>query len=223
MSNRDDFRKQAALALATAELWLIHHKENYDEIKTIGHYSRVLNHNVLLLYNGEMTESEFVDDLAKLIEEQFTRAWREGAVNVGFDPDQMTDEQAEALQERILTEYDHVDNYAAQIRQASANGESVGPYQDRVDMWANRYNEVRDEARIEFSKGTGQMFEWVLGPTEEHCDTCGGLAGIVATADEWDESGYKPQSQDLACHGYHCLCELRPTDKEKTKGGIPNV
>ena len=90
-------------------------------------------------------------------------------------------------------------------------------------MWSGRYNEVRDQARIEFSKGTGQMFEWVLGPTEQHCTTCGGLSGIVATADEWDESGYRPQSPDLECHGYHCLCELQPTDKEKTKGGIPNV
>lgn len=226
MSDPLDFAiDNARFALKVAEAYLKSHKADYAEIKTEGYYNRVLNHNVLLLYNGEMSESEFVDDLARLIEQQFTRAWREGARDVGFDPDQMTEAQQGALEERILQEYDFVDNYAAEIVQAAKDGEDVKPFQDRTDLWSNRYNEVREEAKIEFSKGTGQMFEWIFGDTE-HCSTCAALNGIVATADDWEASGYHPQgapNEMLECGGWQCQCSLEPTDKPKTEGGIPNV
>lgn len=217
----DDLRTAAALALKACEAYLMAHKADYPNLKTEGYYSRVLNHNVLLLYNGEMSEAEFVDDLARLIDEQFRRAWRAGAVDVGIDADKITDEDWQPLEERILQEFDYVDAYAKEIATAADQGRDVAQYQARADLWSGRYREVQDEARIHFSKGTGQLFEWIYGDTIEHCEDCSRLNGIVATADDWDASGWQPQSNDLACGGWNCQCRLEPTDKQKTEGGIP--
>ena len=217
------YRDNVRLALKACEAYLIANKASYDDLKTVGYFGRVLNHNVLLLYNGDMSESEFVDDLADLVEKQFIRAWNEGARDVGVSPEQMTDVDLQERDDLILEQYNYIENYAAEIAQASRDGTSVAQYQARADMWANRYNEARDSARIYFSRGTGQLFEWVLGPTNEHCRHCGTLAGIVARADEWDASGYRPQSEDLECRGFNCLCELQPSDKPRTEGGIPYI
>jgi hypothetical protein len=197
------------------------HKVSYAELKTEGYYSRVLNHNVLLLYNGEMDQGEFVDELARLIDEQFRRAWRAGAEDVGVEQDKITEDDWQPLEDRILAEYDYVDAYAADIASAAEQGRDIKPYQDRVDMWSGRYREVQDEARIYFSKGTGQMFEWVYGDTVEHCADCERLSGTVANADDWAASGWQPQSRDLECGGWNCQCRLEPTDKPKSEGGIP--
>jgi hypothetical protein len=89
----------------------------------------------------------------------------------------------------------------------------------RADMWSNRYNDVINQARLHF--GGIQLLEWVRGPTSDGCDDCIALDGIVATANEWEASGWRTQSQELACHGFNCLCQLKPTDKKRTRGGIP--
>ena len=63
-------------------------------------------------------------------------------------------------------------------------------------------NEVEEELR----------FEWVLGPTKESCVDCQELSGHVMTAAEWRAAGIEPQSPDLACSGFNCLCSFVQTD-----------
>lgn len=220
MPNLEDYAANVKRALMASEIYFKEHQVDYATLKTVGYYNRVLNHNVLLLYNGDMSETEFVDDLAGLIDKQFRRAWREGAKDVGFDPDKMSAAEKKMIEDRILKEYDYVDKFAADILQAAKDGKDIKPFQDRVNMWSNRYLEVQNDAHIQFSKDTGQLFEWQLGATEDHCDTCATLNGTVATADEWSKSGWKPQGSNLECGGWRCDCRLEPTDKEKTAGGI---
>jgi hypothetical protein len=65
-----------------------------------------------------------------------------------------------------------------------------------------------------------------LGATEKHCETCAGLAGVVATAKDWEElfaQGIEPQGDKLMCGGWQCDCEIVITDEPLTKGGIPDV
>jgi hypothetical protein len=47
-------------------------------IKTLDYYQRVLFTWVNDLYTKEVTEAEFVDRLAEVIDQQLTRAWNEG-------------------------------------------------------------------------------------------------------------------------------------------------
>ena len=54
---------------------------------------------------------------------------------------------------------------------------------------------------------------WMLGPTKDHCSDCGGLAGQTKTASEWARAGIRPQSPDLECGGWNCLCQLVEVDR----------
>jgi hypothetical protein len=189
--------------------------------KTTAYYDQALTRNVVDLYNGQMSESEFVDDLARLIDEQFTRAFNEGMRNNDLDPAKdMTDAWESLLQDRKLTEFDYVDNFASQIVQAAKDGADIGPFKDRASLWAHRYDEVVSWSQI--VTRPDDRYKWVVGPTE-HCDTCAMLNGIVATGKDWLESGYRPQGDMLICKGFNCQCEWVYTEEKATEGGIPGA
>jgi hypothetical protein len=192
-------------------------------VKTEGYYTRVLDRAVLEFYRGNITAFEFIDTMLRLIDDQFRRAWNEGARDVGYELKDMTAEDLQVLQVRIDNEKEYILNFAGGIEQAAANGDSVAPYRDRVSMWANRYNEIRDWARAYFGGLT--RLEWQLGMTE-HCESCLTLSGTVATATQWNfarSEGIYPQSRRLKCGGYKCQCSLAVTDKPITPGGIPGI
>lgn len=186
--------------------------------KTEAFYRRALRSAVRELYRGG-DAGEFVDTLAALIEEQFRRAWNEGARDAGFTGE-MTDEDLLPLIERMAAEQEHMYAFADAIEKAGKDGAPIAPLYERADMWASRYNEIRDWARVHF--GGKKRYKWVVGNTE-HCEDCLALNGAVATGEAWEEArgrGVYPQSRDLECGGWRCQCELRPTDDPVT-GEIP--
>lgn len=196
-----------------------------DALKTVDYYDRALNRDVLDFYRGDMEAGEFIDDMIRLIEGQFTRAWNEGMREVGLDPAKdMTDEWEGILQGEIDAELDHVLDFAQAIEDARTNNKPVEPLQARVELWTNRYNEVVNLAmRMCEPK---MNYRWELGATEQHCSTCAALDGIIASGQDWEESGYHPQgapNEMLECGGWRCDCRLVPTDDKPTEGGIPNA
>jgi len=194
-----------------------------DATKTVAYFQRALNRAVLDFYRDDITAFDFVDTMIRLIEDQFRRAWNEGARAVGYDPEDMTFDDQFTLLSRIEREKEYILDFAGAIENARLNEQPVGPLQARVPMWANRYNEVVSYSQTYFGKL--ERFEWVLGPTE-HCDSCLTLAGTVATGQQWVDAratGIYPQSNQLQCGGYNCQCELRKTDKPLTSGNIPSI
>lgn len=194
-----------------------------DVTKTVAYFQRVLNRAVLDFYRDTITAGDFIDTMIRLIEDQFRRAWNEGARAVGYDPNDMTFEDDFELLKRVEREKEYILGFAGDIENARLNGTPVGPLQARVPMWANRYNEIVSYSQTYFAKL--ERFEWVLGPTE-HCDSCLTLAGTVATGQQWLDArgaGIYPQSRQLQCGGYRCQCELRQTSKPLTAGDIPVI
>ena len=190
----------------------------HGEYKTEDSYRRQVWRIVRELFNGEIDEYAFVDDFSGFIDNQFTRAWNAGAREMGVNPRQFTDDDIAYLAERIADEQGYMLQLADDIMRARDEGQSIEQFRARADAYANRYNEMVNEARTYF--GGKQMLEWMYGDTE-HCEDCQRLNGIVATAQEWHDSGWTPQSRGLQCGGYHCQCQLLPTDKPPTPGGIP--
>lgn len=89
----------------------------------------------------------------------------------------------------------------------------------RVGLWTNKLKAAFSLGQIfrepiRFDDGTVEEFRyrWKVGPTKEHCTDCSSLNGRVMTASEWRAAGIKPQSPDLACKGWQCLCEFELTD-----------
>jgi len=195
------------------------------EYKTEAFYQRVLDKDVRDLYNGKMDRGAFVDDMVRLIDQQFDRAWNEGMRENGLDPKaDMTDAWAKELDDTKVRELDYVESFADDITQAGKDGTDIKPLRDRVGLWTNRYNQVVNQAQIT-TANKEDKFAWRLGATEQHCETCQKLNGIVATAKDWQESGYKPQHAPnamLECGGWRCDCSMEITDEPLTKGGIPD-
>lgn len=196
-----------------------------NAVKTEGYYARVLDRAVRDLYEGEIDVGEFIDEQIRLIEEQFRRAWNEGMRNVGLDPaTDLIDEWEMVLLEKIDAEQEFILDYAEAIMQARQAGDPVDPLRGRVDLWVNRYPEMTNLAEV--TCGGENRLVWKLGATEEHCGTCSALDGVVATAGDWDSSGFHPQgapNDKLECGGWRCDCSLEPTMEPLSEGGIPGA
>ena len=119
---------------------------------------------------------------------------------------------------------DHILDYARQIEQAAANQAPIAPLMGRVALWVNRYQDVLNLSLITTAK-QDDRFKWIYGDTQ-HCGTCASLNGVVATKEQWDASGFRPQNppnQMLDCGGWRCQCRLEKTEEPVTEGGIPGA
>jgi hypothetical protein len=156
------------------------------EIKTEAMFLRQLWNYTLTLYR-DGDETAFLDDMIASIRNQLTRAWNEGADAVGVTAEEYTEQDNASLETIIQKEYDQVISLADAVLNARANLMATpdfrAQFKPRVEMWANRYGDVVNRAKAHF--GGRMKLEWVLGETEEHCETCNRLNGIVAWAKEW--------------------------------------
>lgn len=194
-------------------------------VKSYEWYDEHMHQYARQFYNDKITDSELLDKLMYAIGEQLKRAWNEGMVENGLDPDQdKTPEMEARIDELINNEYDHVTDLIDFINTQKEDKAGMVAIDSRIDLWVNRYNDVVNIAIKETSKAE-DLLEWIYGDTE-HCDTCAALNGIVATKDEWDARDLHPQQPPndmLECGGWRCQCQLLPTDKKPTEGGIPDV
>jgi hypothetical protein len=86
--------------------------------------------------------------------------------------------------------------------------------QRRLDLWLSDARLAADVGRVSNPDNAGQRYMFVLGPTSDHCADCMRLDRQIHTAEEWlNHPQYLPRSRSLACHGFHCLCELEPTNE----------
>jgi len=160
-------------------------------MKTYDYYRRVFVASVNALYNDKITVNEFVDKLSTLIYNQLFSAWREGMADVGLDPkEDFTQEMADIVSKIADEEVGHIRDFSGAIVSARQN-ETLAGVQARAEMWANRYLDVQNQARI-YSKPE-QKFVWRLGATEEHCEDCAGYDGKIMTGAEWAKEK-QPQS-----------------------------
>ena len=193
-----------------------------DNLKTVTYYLQALQKAIRKLYQtGNL--GDYIDEHARLIDEQFTRAWNEGIRSVDLDPADMTDEEKAALAAEIDKEDDFVLDFADEILQARKAQTGAQPYLNRAQTWANRYNDIVNKAKLMADKD--QKLEWVLGEAE-HCESCIKLSGIVKRSSQWVKAGVQPQNApnpNLECGGYNCKCELKPTNKPVKRGRLPRL
>jgi hypothetical protein len=211
-SEIEEFRKQF-------NVWII------DYMKSIDTYDRQLWKYALDLYRGG-DPGVFITDFVNAISNQLNRAWREGAGEMGVAPADMTDDDRNEIQAIINAEYEHILDLGTAITAAQQGTiqEFRDTFRSRIDMWVNRYTDVKNQAKIYFGGKT--RLEWVEGDTKEKCPTCLALNGIVALAQEWEQSGVRPQSppnNTLECGGWNCQCTLQVTDKRRSPMALQRI
>lgn len=141
----------------------------------------------------------------------------------------MEPEWQDMLDGIIADERSHIPDLAGWISETEDKAKNIDEawtkVHDRIDLWVNRYADVRNQAKIMTAEDKDK-YEWVLGATEQHCVTCAGLNGIVATAKMWQDADVKPQSPPngyLSCGGWKCDCSLEPTNKRRSTNAYDRI
>lgn len=203
-----------------------------EEVKTTGAYELHAWAYMREFFTGRIDGFGFIDLMAAEIDNQLNRAWREGADFAGVAPNEFTQADKDVIISLVKREQDYLDGVAGEIEGFAAEGNHTDEefstrFRNRAHMWALGYDSTVNSAKLHF--GDKEKYEWVMGPTEQHCHTgdhgkpgigCSDLQGMVLFAYEWDQAGVKPQSNYTNCGGWNCECDLKPTTKRRTSGGI---
>ena len=198
-----------------------------DAIKTQGTYdSHLWAASLALFRTGDL--SAFLDTFIEEIRNQLTRAFNQGARDVGVDPSEFTRTDLDHLESWINSEYNYVISLAQAIEDLRTTGVSLDDFRTRIrwriGLWSNRFNEVVNEARIYF--GGRVRLQWQIGAAEAHCPTCSALDGLVAFAEEWDQARVRPQhppNPHLKCEGWNCTCSLPPTERRRSPRALNSI
>lgn len=191
-------------------------------VKTLDYYAGALHGLVADLFDGDITQDQFLSFGYQLIEDQVTEAWFEGIGRNGFGTENMTSDWWDHLNGMIAREQDYFQGFADDIVSMSKQNGSLEAALSRADLYAQRYVDIENQAWL-YSAAQSDTFVWAMGDTEEHCPECAALDGWVATAEEWQQSGINPQmppNDVLTCGGWRCDCRLEKT--EAPSMGDPN-
>ena len=97
-------------------------------------------------------------------------AFEQGASVVGVEPDEFNSEDKDYINSIIDEEKSHVSDLLDFIdKLANDPTARLSDADYRLNMWANRYPDVQDQAKVYFGKKT--RLKWTLGDAE-HCETC---------------------------------------------------
>jgi hypothetical protein len=186
--------------------------------KSLPAYRREIAALARQLWSTNITPFEFVDNMFSAMRRNFTFAWRDGAKSVGVK--EIPDEAVLKIQDFTQEQAQYLPGFSDFIvANNKASGAKLNSLDVRIDMWANRYQEVVNMARLYHIEN--QPLEWVMNPQKEHCTDCMNLSGRVYSKKTWDKYGLHPQMHELECRGYRCGCKFAKTDKPLTPGHPP--
>lgn len=190
-------------------------------VKTYEFYLNTLIRLVRSVYQGYLG-GEFIDIMANLVQGQINQAYGQAWIDEG-DGGTMPEYLLDAATAFILQQYMHVDQYYRDIVDARIDGTSIEPLFVRAQMWAGQYDTAYRDALLLIHTENGGNLVWRKGQTEQGCETCARLDGLVMSAKDWDELGLHPRdypNPQLACEGggpaNNCDCELVPTDQRRS-------
>ena len=175
---------------------------------------------------GVLNRREFRDSFESSLDKYLREAWNVGGAHYGITQEDYTQRELNQRDRFILEQIKLADGFAEDIaKNAKAKGGALESLLSRVDLWANRYDELSNIARVMAAEDS--PLRWMLGKTDKHCVSCSSLRDWVKRASYWDdfykETGLRPQSEKLACNGYHCACRLSPTRMQISKGRPPVI
>ena len=175
------------------------------------------------LWSGVFDYDQFWGSMMATIRAGLTRAWYDGAREMGILPSELNPDERLALEQAIQSEFQFIHGLATDIEAGSkANGGKIAPLLKRAELWINRWTDAQNQARL--MAGGDKKLKWVLGATEEHCQTCAAMNGKVKRASYWREHGPHPQqppNPGIECRGWNCLCTMEPTEEPLSKGPLP--
>lgn len=187
-------------------------------------YGAAIRAAVRGLWAGDLDKMTFIDSMLASFGRRLTTAWYAGAAECGIKPDELSDEEKNALHEMIGQQMQHVYPFAdAIIAGNKAGGGALAPLLSRAEMWSSRYQDAYTRARAMAcgdKKGV-----WMLGRTEVHCASCLKLNGKVKRMSTWLATVLpgNPPNASIECGGWKCDCSIQDTDAPLSRGPLPRL
>lgn len=147
-------------------------------------------------------------------------AYQDGVRDGGGDPDE-ADAILKADRRRRVAEWLAMQQPYIVKFVSDAMSREIGAVEAarRGAMWVNK--SLRAIYYVGLNEAaTGNLFQWQLGNTIDHCETCSTLNGQVHSLATWMKSGFTPGCTCLECGGYQCDCRFVPT-RAVPRGRIP--
>lgn len=188
----------------------------------IDKYRANLRNAVYGFWRGAFDMSQFIHMMSDRVWDGLKAAWYAGAAKAGILPDELTDREISTMQTDIFNQLQYIPGFAEFIQKNSrANKGKLETVLFRMNLWVARYKDMENRGWTMAAKN--QKLTWILGhPKTEHCPDCLRVANKTKRASTWYDSGWIPQSYDLACHG-GCLCHFEPTNARCTPGKLPKL
>lgn len=193
----------------------------------IDQYRAGLRSAVRGLWSGAMDDFQAWDIFDLSIRRFYTKAYYDGAKEVGILPGDLTPEEKIHLRSAIQRETNFIDGFLNAIMQGSkANGGKLSPLFNRVELWVQRYQQIYTDGMMT-AKDDPKLL-WVWHPEAEHCSSCAALQGKVKRKSQWDKAALYPQSPRLECMQSAggitvCKCHFEPTTDPASKGPLPRI
>jgi len=156
---------------------------------------------------GNKPVTSFRNKASIAVSEAFTDAVYEGYAQAGAELPLPDDIQA-WLSQRIAEERTHIEGMFDRLKAEWEGLDWIKEAYARADSYSRTLDAMYGEAKLRGSKN--QMVSWILGSTEEHCETCSTLAGKKHRISYLIAHDYIPRKPDcgLSCHGYRCDCKI---------------
>jgi hypothetical protein len=190
--------------------------------RAVANYRNSIRDAIYGFWSGKIDRGAFVDSMSATISRGFKQAWHEGAKECGISPGDLTKTEINRMQKEVNKETSFIKKIADDIeRNSKEEGGKYGPFRRRTELWANRYVDIRNLAKLLACKD--KKLKWVWHPEKEHCADCARMNGRVYRASVWKKYNIRPRMRALACKGYNCGCEFVITDEPVTRGRPPAI
>lgn len=167
---------------------------------------------------GEITESEFEEELKLLIAAYFLNAFLIGS-EVDTDDD-LEESAVVALDNERDDSIGRIAGLALFISGLVQSGKSVDEIKSGIDnrlaLWRQKLLGTWNKAKTYNPLNPPLMH--VLGGTIDHCSTCVELNGQIRRAFEWRDAGLIPRNAPndaYECGGWRCDCSFRRVSEEE--------
>lgn len=137
----------------------------------------------------------------------------EGMAEGKMPADEFDADDQDAVDTWIGEQLGYVDGFVDAVKEAgAAEGDArTGAQQgilNRVALWVAALKDLGGLGRIRALEG--ELAQWELGDTEEHCADCLANSRLKPKRLKWWRDNERlPRSHDLACGGFNCDCGLR--------------
>lgn len=204
-----------ASAIEAAALWLA--SREGIAIKTIAQvttkYNDELTNAVFDVWNGHSSAIDLRRAHKAMLKDFAPQVYEEGLREGGFDD---IDDEDQAVMDEMVGDwlggqFEHINSFAKDVEAIKGNKDERPKIIDRVAQWVDSLRSLGHLGKAYALKN--ERGQWVLGETEQHCETCLKLSKMKAHRLSWfTERGYIPRqngSETLECGGWVCDCEIQ--------------